>query len=309
MPIDPRRGSFFDLSDRTKLRLTGADLTRFVNGQITNDIRKATESSAIAACVLNAKGKLNAHIFLSLEGESVLIDADAAVNETLASRLERYIIADDVQIEDVNAQFSMFHILGEMISSVPGRMVAANRFGLPGFDLWVERSNHDEVAQALSSKTRFCDQDCAEVFRIEQGIPAWNRELTEEIIPVEANLEASCIDYEKGCYIGQEVISRMKMSGQRNKSLCGLVSMNDCPLARGMRLYSMAAEKKERGWITSATRSDRLGKEIALGYVRRGFNQAASQLEACDPETLTSSGAVRVEVTDLPFETGVPPDN
>ncbi len=67
----------------------------------------------------------------------------------------------------------------------------------------------------------FCDEEAAETLRIERGLPRWGHELTGEIIPTEANLEASAIDYAKGCYIGQEVISRIKMSGQTNKRLCG----------------------------------------------------------------------------------------
>jgi folate-binding protein YgfZ len=301
MPIDPRRGSFFDLSNRIKLRLTGNDRARFVNGQITNDIRKATESSAIAACILNPKGKLNAYTFLSLDGDSILIDADAAQSDTLFIRLERYIIADDVQIEDVTSRFSIFHILGDKVAPELGRVVAINRFGLAGLDLWTECARHAEVVDALSGALLFCDENCAGVFRIEQGIPAFNKELTDEIIPVEANLEETAIDYTKGCYIGQEVISRMKMSGQRNKSLCGLISVHDGPLAPGMKLYPMGEEKREAGWLTSATRSDRLGKQIALGYVRRGFNLVGAQLDALDPENPTGSAVIRVEVTDLPF--------
>src|SRR5437588_8178207 len=100
-PRDPRRGSLFDLSGRTKLCLTGTDRVRFVNGQITNDIRKATGSSAIAGCLLNTKGKLNAHVSVSIRQDSMLFDADADLRETLPARLERYIIADDVQVENV----------------------------------------------------------------------------------------------------------------------------------------------------------------------------------------------------------------
>ena len=110
--------------------------------------------------------------------------------------------------------------------------------------------------------------------RIERGIPRWGRELTDQIIPTEANLEATSIDYSKGCYIGQEVISRIKMSGQTNKRLRGLVSLSGTPLQPGMRLAATEDESKEAGWITSAMRSARLGKEIALGYVKRGFDAA-----------------------------------
>jgi len=303
-PIDPQRGSFFDLSNRVKLRLTGEDRIRFVNGQITNDIRKATASTAIAACVLNAKGKLNGHVFLSVREDSILIDAAAALDETLPTRLDRYIIADAVQIEDITAKFSIFHLLGNAPLPDSFKPVAANRFGLPGIDIWIDQAEHDQVGQNLAATIPFCDEACTETFRIEQGVPTWGRELTEEIIPVEANLEESSIDYEKGCYTGQEVISRMKMSGQRNKSLCGLVSLYDSPLAPGMILFPMSAEKKEAGRITSATWSDRLGKQIGLGYVRRGFNQTGAELDALVSENPAGSVAVRVKVVTLPFTAG-----
>ena len=107
------RAFFLDLSARAKLRITGTDRFRFLNGQITNDLRKASETVAIEACVLNAKGKLNAHIFIAALGESFLIDAEPELRETLRARLERYVIADDVQIEDVTDEFSLFHVLAE----------------------------------------------------------------------------------------------------------------------------------------------------------------------------------------------------
>jgi folate-binding protein YgfZ len=299
LPRDLRPGSFFDFSDRTKLRLTGADRVRFINGQITNDIGKATENTSIAACVLNVKGKLNAHIFVSVEGDSILIDADAALRDSLAARLERYIIADDVEVEDITDSFAILHVVGtDPISIAVGKRVSVNRFGLPGFDLWIESNKAGEVRAELSKAVPLCDEPCAEQFRIEQGIPRWGRELTEDTIPVEANLESSCIDYEKGCYIGQEVISRMKMSGQRNKSLYGLVAQERNVLVAGMKLRLPGNEAKEAGWITSATWSDRLGKQVALGYVKRPFNQAGAELRALADDLVP----VTVKIVDLPFD-------
>src|SRR6185437_11085667 len=105
------RPIFVDLSKRAKLRITGVDRLRFLNGQITNDPRKASETSAIEACVLNAKGKIDAHIYVFALGESFLIDAAPDLRETLKLRLERYVIADDVEIEDVTDQFALFHVL------------------------------------------------------------------------------------------------------------------------------------------------------------------------------------------------------
>jgi len=297
-------GVFFDLSGRTKLRITGNDRVRFLNGQITNDARKATESAATEACVLNAKGKLNADIFLSAAPDCFWVDADPDLQKALPARIERYIIADDVQIDDVTDRFSIFHVLSGAAPDVANcqRILSTRRLAEKGWDIWADSEFHDAVSQQLSSMLRFFDGTSAEILRIEHGIPRWGRELTEEIIPVEANLEEHTIDYEKGCYIGQEVISRIKMSGQTNKRLCGLISLHDTPLRAGMKLASTSANGKQVGWITSATRSERLGKEIALGFVKRGFNTPGTNLDAVvGDEDSVAQAPIHIEVVPLPF--------
>jgi folate-binding protein YgfZ len=299
----PERGAFFDLSPRVKLRITGADALRFLNGQISNDLRKAAADFAIQASVLSAKGKMNANVFLSSEADSFVLDADPEVREELPARIERYIIADDVQIEDVTDKFAIFHIIGDPtpVSSRPSRTVQADRFGCSGWDIWVERAELERVRQEFSATLASCDEECAEVFRIERGIPRWGRELTDQIIPTEANLEASSIDYSKGCYIGQEVISRIKMSGQTNKRLCGLISVSGAPLRPGMRLTPGEGEGHDVGWITSAAHSQRLGKEIALGYVKRGFNSPGSRFQALSPGDSAAEVNVPIELVTVPF--------
>jgi folate-binding protein YgfZ len=183
------------------------------------------------------------------------------------------------------------------------RIVSVHRFAEPGWDIWVEVAQHGALLQELSLRWTLRDSDATEVMRIEQGIPRWGRELTAEIIPIEANLEQRTIDYQKGCYIGQEVISRIKMSGQTNKRLCGLISVDDIPLQLGMKLVVPPVPGKEVGWITSATRSETIEKEIALGYVKRGFNSAGTRLAvfAMEDSEPTPVSAIAVEVVPLPF--------
>jgi folate-binding protein YgfZ len=263
-----------------------------------------SETAAIEACVLNAKGKLDAHIFVSDSRESFLVDADPELRETLKIRLERYVIADDVQVEDVTDQFSLYHLLSQQSPGLANcGMISARRFADTGWDVWIEAAQHDAVAREFSSRFSLADSDAAEIMRIEQGIPRWGRELTQEIIPIEANLEQRTIDYQKGCYIGQEVISRMKMSGQTNKRLCGLISLDDIALHPGMKLTSPSAPGKEVGRITSATRSQSIGKEIALAYVKRGFNNVGTRLITLgtDESAPKPIGAVPTEVVPLPF--------
>jgi folate-binding protein YgfZ len=288
-------GLVFDFSERVKLRLAGTDRVRFLNGQCTNDVRKATESAAIEACILNAKGKLNGHVFVSAGQECFFVDADPEQHETLAPRLDRYIIADDVQIEDVTKQLSMMHLLAKVKPDVDiaARIVQVRRFNDPGWDIWTDSTQRELLLKLLSTKFPMADPKLAEVFRIEQGIPRWGRELTGEIIPIEANLEARAIDYEKGCYIGQEVISRMKMSGQTNKRLCGLLSQQSEPLVAGMKLTQNG---REVGRITSAAR--RTNQSIALGYVKRGANEGGTKLQATATE---AAQPVMAEIVSLPF--------
>ncbi|HEY7000934.1 MAG TPA: hypothetical protein VH330_04255 [Candidatus Udaeobacter sp.] len=299
---ETRRAIFFDLSLRAKFRISGTDRLRFLNGQITNDLRKASEASAIEACILNAKGKIDAHIFLSVLGDSFFVDAEPDLRETLKARLERYVIADDVQIEDVTDQFSLFHVLSQQSPTTDhGRIVLVHRLAEPGWDVWGDAAQHAASLRELSSRWALCDSGVAEIMRIEQGIPRWGHELTNEIIPIEANLEQRAIDYQKGCYIGQEVISRMKMSGQTNKQLCGLVSSDKIPLQPGMKLTPLSNAEKEAGWITSATRREKRG--IALGYVKRGFNVVGTKLHAITSQDCVSqvSPPIEVEVVPLPF--------
>jgi folate-binding protein YgfZ len=293
--------AFLDLSLRVKLRVTGTDRDRFLNGQLSNNILKATKTHAIEACILNAKGKLNAHVFVAAEGESYILDADPELRDSLQPRLERYIIADDVQLADESDRLSLFHLLGGT-PALPNECHVRStiRFAEPGRDIWAEATRREDLLRELSRQFTFYDADRTEGFRIEKGIPRWGRELTEEIIPVEANLGERTIDYEKGCYIGQEVISRMKMSGQINKRLCGLVALTGSPLIPGMTLFPMGEEKKDVGWITSAAHSERFGKEIALGFVKRGFNRIKTQLHATLPGN--HAAGVPVEIVDLPFD-------
>ena len=285
--------AFFDLSARAKLRVTGADRIRFLNGQTTNDVRNAGAEATQESCVLNAKGHLDAHIFLSATPNDIWIDADQELREPLQTRLERYVIADDVMIEDVTDQFALFHVLGDSQPKISGAKFCFRswRLGIDGWDLWVEVARAEAVKSTLAADYRAMDESEWEVLRIENGIPRWGCELTREIIPPEANLAARAIDYEKGCYIGQEVISRMKMSGQTRQRLSGLTS--EIALVPGMEVR---AGTKVVGRVTSAVFSHRMNSHIALAMIKRGYTEAGRLLV-----TLADGAETTVEVVALPF--------
>ena len=294
----------FDLSTRAKLRVSGPDRARYLNGQITNDLAKATAAAAVHAVVLNAKGRMQADVFIHADEAAYIIDADPELRGSIGERLERYVVADDVEIADVTDDFGLVHVLGEPAGpfSNGARAVAAKRFGVPGVDLWLTPNRTAAVLEELAADYELLDDARRETFRIEQGVPRWGAELSDAIIAVEAGLEADVIDYEKGCYIGQEVISRMKMSGQKNKELRGFVSLTGAPLHTGMRLFANATSGAEIGWLTSATRSDALGQEIALGFAKRGHNALGTELCAADS---SDTNSVAVRIVELPFAAGV----
>jgi tRNA-modifying protein YgfZ len=285
---------FFDLSARTNLRVTGADRGRFMNGQTTNDVRKSSDSATQESCVLNTKGHLEAHLFLFTTPEAIWIDAAAELRESLKARLERYVIADDVAIEDVTDDFALFHVITEKRPQIPEIKfcLSSRRLFQSGWDVWDERSKNEKIRQALAGESEFISPDAVEILRIENGIPRWGRELTPEILPPEAGLETRAIDYEKGCYVGQEVISRMKMSGQIRQRLCGVTATEQ--LAGGVELR---AERKSAGKITSALYSPRMRAHIGLAMIKRGLTEAGTEL------TASSAGHdVTVRVVDLPFQ-------
>ena len=290
--------AFFDLSARAKLRVTGADRIRFLNGQTTNDVRKAGPEATQESCVLNAKGHLDAHLFLFATPNDIWIDADQELREQLRLRLERYVIADDVVIEEMTDQFALFHVLGESEPKMAGAKfcLRSRRLGINGWDVWVESPAAEKARSALAAEYREMDESEWEVLRIENGIPRWGRELTPEIIPPEANLAARAIDYEKGCYIGQEVISRMKMSGQTRQRLCGLTS--EKAMAPGMELH---AGTKAVGRVTSACFSERMNAHIALAMIKRGYTDIGTSLIA-----LADGTEISVTVVTIPFGT-LPP--
>jgi folate-binding protein YgfZ len=286
---------FRNLDSEVRLRVTGSDRVRFLNGQTTNDVRKANAEWAQESCVLNAKGHLDAHLFLFAMPDAVWMSTDAELRYPLRERLERYVIADDVAIEDRTDDFALIHILSEkppqgfeFESCVRSRRLASD-----GWDVWISPNKKAKALVALATAYEPMSDAEWETLRVEEGIPAWGRELTPEIMPPEANLAERAIDYGKGCYIGQEVISRMKMSGQARQRLCGVVGEGDRQLTRGMNL---CAGEKVVGRITSAVFSERLNTPIALAMVKRGFNEPGTDLAA-----FSNGAPINVRIASLPF--------
>lgn len=292
------RGGVVDLSDRARFRMTGEDRVRYLNGQISNRVNDLTPGTTRRACVMTAKGKLSADIFYAAAPEFLRLDAAGELRETLAARLERYIVADDVTLIDVGEDERLFHVFGPAAKDIqiPGIEVSrSDRLGTDGLDLYVPVADGVEAWRLLCERFPVVDRDLQEMLRIERGIPAWGAELDENTIPVEAGLERTSIDYHKGCYIGQEVISRLKSVGHVNRELRGLVGPEDGSLSAGMELIEEPS--KVAGRITSTAYSFALARPVALGYVKRGVTAGTLLARAgSDP-----SATLEVQVRPLPL--------
>jgi folate-binding protein YgfZ len=293
-----RRTAFVCLHSQTRLRFRGSDAVRYLNGQLTNNVNKLKPGEALPACVLTLKGKLSALVFLHQTPEGIELDAPPELREPLTQRLERYIIADDVEMQDVTEEISLVHVVSDTLpDTLPGnphRFLNA-RFGTRGWDLVVPASALSDLARALESAgLRQISKDGIENWRVCNGVPTWGSELTPDIIPLEAGLGNRAVDFHKGCYLGQEIISRIESIGHVNKELRLLVSRGGQPFSTGLILREESAADasgtRDRGWITSLGWSFALEKPVALGYVRRPSD--ATGLVAVDPETNTEPIAV-----------------
>ena len=284
-----------DLSEHAKFRITGTDRLHYLNGQLTNDLRRLAPDHAIYTCALTLKGKLAADLHIAADANLFWIDAAASVRESLAIRLKHYVIADDVVIEDVTEDYSLLHFFDEVPPQIDGAIKTVNdRFRTTGLDLWFPRSATEGHLPGVSIATA----EEVEQLRIERGIPIWGAELSKEVIPMEAGLDESAISFTKGCYLGQEVISRIKSIGHVNRYLRGLKLIKGISLRVGDQLFSSKSPEKSLGRITSVTQCSK-GSWLALGYVQRGVDQPGTVLEVHHGDSSDSVGSV--EVKSLPF--------
>ena len=268
VPLSPR---IFDLSSRTRLLFSGADRLRYLNGQLTQDLRKLQPDRALPACVTTAKGRLQADVWVTLldgAGPAIALDAAPELRETLAARLERYIVADDVTLEDCTGRDGLLHCVALDPAAHPElrefHRVSAARLGIDGWDVHVPGARLEAVRTALGGLMG--SPADWEKLRVELGVPAWGSELDEDTLPPEAGLERTHIDYHKGCYIGQEVISRLKSVGHVNRTLCQFSGTAPELPSPGERIYNDAGT--EAGMLTSVAAEGESFR--ALGYVKRG---------------------------------------
>lgn len=290
-------GGIIDLSQRAKYLLTGDDRVRYLNGQVTNDVRKADTRKTLQACITNVKGRIEGLVYYhqSQTGEAGLwLDAEPDQREFLAMRLDRYIIADDVVLSDVTDDWRLYHVFGTAADSWKDKVgsegvLESTRYGQPGVDIWIPTTS-----PALNTDGTLLTEEAAESLRVLNHIPRWPEELNNEAFPQEAGLEATTMDFHKGCYIGQEILSRIKTSGKMPRQLVAVEStqpVESLPVQDGLRLglSNEEAQIKDLGPVTSLKIHPITRHLIGMAYIRHGITLEHSLLlSGEDPPRITA---------------------
>jgi folate-binding protein YgfZ len=284
-----------DLSSRGRLLVSGSEAVMFLNGLITNDMKTLAVNSWMPAVFPNVQGRLLASVRIIHREDGFLIDTENATLETVAKLLERFTLAGDFRVTDVTSETGMLSVqgknsvdvirktLGEMAANVGRQQVVtaqlangtnvtvirATHTAEDGFDLFISANEaqnlHDSLTKASAQPL---GPDALEVLRIEAGIPRYGIDMDETNVVTEANLD-DAVSFTKGCYIGQEIIARIKYRGHVAKKLTGLIFENEVAQESGVKILS--SDDKEIGRVTSVAFSPRLNRTVALGYVKYDY--------------------------------------
>ncbi len=315
------KAGLIDLSFRTQVRMTGEDRVSFLQGMISNDVKALRPGTGCPATLLTEQGRIVADLRVYALDNALLLDVDARIEEKMIEALSRFIIADDVELEDLSEQQvtlalqgpvsaqvlaaagvslsldKQFHHQESTLASTPVRVIRVSDTSEDGYELVAPVDQAEPCWTALLQAgepfgLRPVGLAALHMLRVEAGIPWYGLDMDEKRIVLEVGLEQA-ISFKKGCYLGQEVVERATARGQVNRKLSGLLLQGDALPASGTKLFH---EAQEAGWITSAVHSPRFGHPIALGYVRREHLTPGTQLRIDSPGT-----PMIAEVTTLPF--------
>jgi folate-binding protein YgfZ len=308
-----------DRTDRAFLTASGPDAADYLHRMTSNEVNGLAPGQGCYALQLDAQGHILAEFQLLRMDDHVLLETDWQRRGPLRETLEKYIVADNVEIADISEQLAELSVEGPRsrallratltegalpgaehnhgwvkFGETPVLVVRVSETGEEGYRLIFMVEYAQNVWDALAAQRREVDwkpvgHAALNILRTEAGIPWYSMDLDDRTLPPEAGLEQRAISYTKGCYLGQEVIERIRSRGHVNRKLTGLrLDVETLPGA-GTKLLSGG---KEIGQVTTAVRSPRLGA-IALGYVRREHLEPGTRLEL--------EGGGTAEVTALPF--------
>jgi folate-binding protein YgfZ len=259
------------LPPRVRITASGPDTLRFLNGQMSNQMEKSQSSAAIASCLLTIKGRIVSVpvCWRGAQPDAFVLEVPAELGEVSLQRLERYLIADQVELSDEPAPHT-WHVTGHQSCELqlPG-MRSFPRFGNPGWDLDGELPGGTEVD--VLSETE------AEALRIWNKIPG-SGEFAGEVFPAEVGLDSTAVDFHKGCYLGQEVVSRLESVGKVRRTFVNWTATK-APAA-GANLCAAPGERV-LGRITTVLELP-CGGVAGLAIVREELANPGIELHALD---------------------------
>jgi len=233
-------GRWVALQDRAIFRISGPDRVRFLNGQVTNDVSGHLDRESVAACLCSIKGKVEALVWISAEEDFFLLDGELEQRDFLQSRLERYLIADDCEILDETDNLRLVH---HFLPNAQG--VVSLRLLSPGRDLFLGQGESVPFEPNLEIK-----KEEYEEWTTLSGIPRSGYEITGDEFPAELGLERRAVNFHKGCYLGQEIISRIQSVGKVKRRL--RIIKTEEPVLRGEEVENILGEK---GLVTRNSRA------------------------------------------------------
>lgn len=311
-----------DLSHRGLLQFAGPDRVTFLQGMLSNDLRDLKTFDGQYATILNQQGKVLADLRVLCAMNSLYLDFWEPLKDKILAHLNRYLVADEVEIADRSEEYATLSVQGPrsgaLLRGLAGQaeppkqiahhamfdadgtaicVVRASYTGETGFDLIIAKADLVKIAQRLTEIGQTFDaawvgQDALETLRIEAGIPRYGTDFSEDNLLLETGLDTH-VSFTKGCYLGQEIVERVRSRGHVNRKLCGLVIDDAVPARHG---DAIRAGEKQIGIITSSVYSPSLSRPIALGYVHRDHWETGTHL------TINRDGtSLSAEVAELPF--------
>jgi len=311
--------ALIDKNYRAYLSFTGPDRVRYLNAILTNNIKDLSSGQGIVSLLLNPQGHILAEIETYALPDSLFCVSYVMIRARLIEVIEKYIIMDDVTLEDQTDSFATLALEGPMAASVvqevssvdiakldelsfcegsvatiPCRIVKRSPGGVPGAEFVIERDKVAELWQVLLAAVRKhgggpVGYKALSALRLEMGVPWFGYDFGERQIPHEAGLQESHISYTKGCYTGQEIVERVRSRGHANRVRVGLKFFTTESPAEAAPLF---ADGKEAGFVTRTAVSPLIEALIGMGYVRREHSAVGTVLE---------SGGRKGEVIQLPL--------
>jgi glycine cleavage system T protein len=313
---------FSDISHRALLQVTGPDRLPFLQGMLSNDLRLLKPGEGQYAAVLNQQGKVLADVRVLRSDNSFYVDLWDSVREKIAEHLNRYLVADEVEIADRSDDYQLISVQGPRSKALlqsffnrvdlPDRLmqhvmvdivgasacvVCDSHTGEAGFDLFVTKLDLTDFARSLtqigaSFSARWVGEEAQEILRLEAGIPRYGIDFTDDNLLLEAGLR-DAVSFTKGCYLGQEVVERIRSRGHVNKKLMGLLIDAPQPQLAG---DAVIASGRGIGSVTSSAHSPALGRTIALAYINKDY-----WLPGASVLVHHGGAPIAATVTELPF--------